>query len=88
MPVLARGKLHVEVLGSGFPGDHVSGMGTFVQKLRTAVNTPFRGGGPQPGIVFVDRGGGFYHGTGRITTEFKSSFQASGFTTFHETSVS
>ena len=83
MPVLTRGKLHVEVLGSSFPGDHVSGMDTFVQKLRTAVNTRFRGGGSQPDIVFVDRGGGFYHGTGRITTEFKSALRANGFTAFH-----
>ena len=30
MPVLARGKLHVELLGSNFPGDKVEGMDTFV----------------------------------------------------------
>ena len=26
MPVLARGKLHIEMLGSDFRGDHVDGM--------------------------------------------------------------
>ena len=83
MPVLARGKLHVEVLGSSFPGDHVSGMGLFVQKLRVAVNTRFRGDGPQPDLVFVDRGGGFYHGTGQITTEFADALRANSFTAFH-----
>ena len=83
MPVLARGKLHVEVLGSSFPGDHTSGMGVFVQKLRVAVNTRFQGGGPQPDVVFVDRGGGFYHGTGQITAEFKRALRANAFTAFH-----
>eukprot|EP00959_Pyramimonas_sp_CCMP1952_P180121 3766811-Pyramimonas_sp.AAC.1 len=33
LPVLARGRLHLELLGSGFAGDHVSGMPDFVRKL-------------------------------------------------------
>ena len=70
MPILARGKLHLEVLGSNFPGDHPSGMSTFVRKLRAAVNARFRNEGTQPSIVFVDRGGGFYSGNGKITREF------------------
>ena len=60
MPVLARGKLHIELLGSGFAGDHVNGMLAFVQKLKASLNTRFRN--DQPKTVFVDLGGGFYQG--------------------------
>lgn len=83
MPILARGKLHVEVLGTSFPGDHPHGMSTFVQKLRAAINIRFQGDGPQPDVVFVDRGGGFYDGTGQITAEFKSALRTNSFTAFH-----
>ena len=38
MPVLARGKLHLELLGSGFAGDHARGMPTFVRKLKAPLN--------------------------------------------------
>ena len=31
----------------------------------------------------MDRGGGFYNGTGRITTEFKQALRANDFTAFH-----
>lgn len=58
MSILAQGKLHLEMLGSGFPGDHVTGMATFVQKLRAAVNLRFHK--KQPSTVFVDRGGLMY----------------------------
>ena len=36
MPVLARGKLHIELLGSEFPGDKVEAMPEFVEKLKKA----------------------------------------------------
>ena len=81
MPVLARGKLHVEMLGSDFPGDHVSGMQTFVHKLRVSLNSRFRD--DQPDLVFVDRGGGFYQADGTITDEFKSALQEHDLTAFH-----
>ena len=80
MPVLAQGKLHVELLGSGFAGDHVSGMSTFVHKLRVSINSRFPD--HQPGVVFVDLGGGFYQG-GVITDEFKRALKEHGFKTFH-----
>ena len=83
MPILARGKLHVEVLGTSFPGDHPHGMSTFVQKLRAAINIRFQGDGPQPDVVFVDRGGRFYDGIGQITAEFKSALRTNSFTAFH-----
>ena len=81
MPVLTRGKLHLELLGAGFPGDHVTGMETFVGRLRAALNTRFRG--DQPKLVFVDRGGGFYKPTGSITEEFKASLVTNGLKPFH-----
>ena len=83
MPVLARGKLHLELLGSDFPGDHTSGMSTFVHKLRCGINARFQGEGPKPDIVFVDRGGGFYAGNGKITAEFAEALRENHFTNFH-----
>ena len=83
MPILMCGKLHLEVLGSSFPGDHASGMAAFVQKLRAAVNTRFRGVSSQPDIVFVDRGGGFYNGNGSITDEFAEALRENSFKDFH-----
>ena len=69
--VLARGKLHLELLGSDFAGDHVSGMSTFVRKLKTSLNTP-RPASDQPATVFVDLGGSFYQG-GIITPDIKAA---------------
>ena len=80
MPVLSRGKLHVELLGHGFAGDHVNGMPTFVHKLRVSINNRFRD--DQPGTVFVDLGGGFYQG-GTITHELKFALKENDFKAFH-----
>ena len=80
MPVLARGKLHLELLGSEFVGDHVNGMSTFVHKLKTSLNARFRS--DQPTTVFVDLGGGFYQG-GSITPEFKAALREHGLKAFH-----
>ena len=41
MPVLARGKLHIELLGSEFPGDKVEAMPEFVEKLKKAIKMRF-----------------------------------------------
>ncbi len=80
MPVLARGKLYLEILGSGFGGDHVSGMATFVRKLKSSLNVRFRG--DQPSTVFVDLGGGFYQ-SGAITDEFKEALREHDLKAFH-----
>ena len=82
MPILTRGKFHLEVLGSSFPGDHVTGMADFVHKLRAAINVRFHGS--QPDIVFVDRGGGFYQGNGNITEEFKQALRENRLKPFHD----
>ena len=80
MPVLAQGKLHLEILGSWFPGDHINGMATFVHKLKVSINLRFRS--QQPETVFVDLGGGFYQG-GNITHEFKTALRMHNLKAFH-----
>ena len=66
-PILACGKLHVEVLPEDFSGETASGAEVLVKKVRAALNIRFQGGGSQqaPKVVWTDRGKGFYDGTGR-----------------------
>ena len=73
--------MHLEALGSRFPGDHVNGMPAFVPKPRSSLNTRFRSD-HKPKAVFVDLGGGFYQG-GVITDEFKMALRRHGLTAFH-----
>ena len=81
MPILAGGRLHLVLLGSAFAGDRKESMATLVQKLRKAINTRFRQATPD--TAFVGRGGGFYDGTGRITTEFQAALETHGLKAFH-----
>ena len=83
MPVLARGKLHVELLGSDFPGDKVEGMEEFVEHLAKAVRLRFPDRANQPRIVYVDRGEGFYASNGKITNEFETALRKHGLKAFH-----
>jgi hypothetical protein len=83
MPVLARGKLHIEFLGSSFPGDKVDAMPEFVEKLKRAVCLRFPNASSQPNIVFVDRGEGFYKSNGKITDEFASALRQHSLKAFH-----
>ena len=83
MPILARGKLHVELLGSEFPGDKVEGMEEFVEKLAKAVRMRFPDRDDQPNIVYVDRGEGFYASNGKITQEFATALRKHGLKAFH-----
>ena len=83
MPVLAQGKLHVEVLGSDFPGDKPEGMPQFVEKLRKAINLRFPDRKTQPNVVFVDRGEGFYKSNGKITGEFSTALRRHRLKAFH-----
>ena len=77
-PVLTRGKFHVEILGSDFPGETPAGAAVLVSKVRTALNIRFQGSTP-PGIVFTDRGQGFFHiNGGRITPEYKAALREHG----------
>ena len=72
-PVLTRGKLHIEMLGEGFPGEKPNGAAILVSKVRTALNIRFRSD-DKPAVLFVDRGQGFYRTRGgKITEEFKNA---------------
>ena len=79
----ARGKLHVEVLGEGFPGENARGVAELVPKVRNAVNVRFPGE-DQPDTLMVDRGNAFWaSNTGMITGAFKTAVQESDFKTFY-----
>lgn len=72
-PVLSRGKLHIEFLGEGFPGETPAGAAILVASVKNALNVRFQGS-TSPDILFVDRGQGFYRtNVGRITPEFKAA---------------
>ena len=75
-PILACGKLHVEVLPDNFPGEEPVGAPMLVQRVRAALNIRFQGGGlPAPTVMWTDRGKGFFHGNGKITTEFQAALE-------------
>ena len=74
-PVLARGKLHIEILGTGFPGENADGAAILAGQIRKVVDKRFPGPG-QPKILFVDRGQGFFKKIGgEITPEFKAALR-------------
>ena len=80
IPLLMNGKLHVEVMEPGFPGECAEGAELLVAKLRSAVNRRFQGGATQPDMVMVDRGRGFYNpGTGVITPQYQNALREHGF---------
>ena len=81
-PVLLRGKAHVEVLGSDFPGECEAGAAVLVQKVRAAINIRCQST-DQPKVVFVDRGKGFYNpGNGKITQKYRDALQEHGLQAF------
>ena len=81
-PVLVRGKLHVAILGQGFPGETPAGAAIVVAKVRAALNSRFRSA-DQPDVVFTDRGQGFYAlANGRITPEYAAALRAHGLKAF------
>ena len=82
-PILSRGKLHIEVLGTEFPGENAEGAATLVDHLRTAVDRRFPGAS-QPKILFTDRGQGFYEKNhGKITPEFKEALRRNSFKAYY-----
>ena len=52
MPILTRGKLHVEVFDADFPGEETSGAKVLVEKVRAAVNIRFQGNTSKPDTLF------------------------------------
>jgi len=78
LPILTRGKLHVEILPHNFPGDTEEGAGLMVQKVRAALNIRFQGV-TAPKVLFTDRGNGFYNaGTCRITSSYRAALRTHG----------
>ena len=73
MPVLARGKLHIEPL-PGFPGENPEGARIAVGKLMGILNRRFPGEN-KPRVVMTDKGRGFFHPNGTMTPEYRSALQ-------------
>ena len=74
-PMLARGKLHVDVFDENFPGETPAGAAELVAKVRSALNVRFQSSASQPKVLFTDRGRGFYFtNSGAITKEYKQAF--------------
>ena len=59
MPVLSRGKLHVEVFGEEFPGECAQGAQQMVEKLVSILSIRFPNQS-KPKIVMTDRGQRFF----------------------------
>ena len=82
-PMLARGKLHVDVFDENFPGETPEGAAELVAKVRSALNVRFQSAASQPKILFTDRGRGFYFpNSGAITTEYKQALADNGLKAF------
>ena len=72
MPVLVRGKLHVECFNADFLGECPQGAQQAAQKLGPILNIRFPNE-TKPKIVMTDKGRGFFHGfTSKITDENKA----------------
>ena len=83
MPVLARGKLHIEVFNAEFPGENGAGAAFAAEKLRPILNVRFGWQPSKPKIVFTDKSKCFYHGTtGKIRDGWKDAIKKAGLKTF------
>ena len=82
MPVLSRGKLHVEAFNAEFPGECAAGARQAVEKLGAILNIRFPSQA-QPKVVMTDRGRGFYlPSTGKITKPYKAALESVGLKAF------
>lgn len=82
MPVLVRGKLHLECFGPDFPGECPAGAQIAVEKLGPILNIRFPNAS-KPKIVMTDKGRGFYHGfTSKVTGEYKAGLHSVGLRAF------
>ena len=85
LPILTRGKLHIEILPENFPGDTEEGAVLMVQKVRAALNIRFQGV-TAPTVLFTDRGNGSYDAcTGRITSSYHAALRTHGLQAFFAT---
>lgn len=75
VPVLSRGKLHLELLPDAFPGETEAGAAIMVAKVRAALNVRFPNG-TAPKVLFTDRGNGFYESnSGKITVGYSKALR-------------
>ncbi len=82
VPILSRGKLHVEPSPDNFPGETEKGAATIVARVRAALNVRFPGGS-QPKVLLTDRGNGFYQSGGRgITAGYRDALREHGLRAF------
>ena len=77
VPILTRGKLHIEALPDDFPGETQAGAEVMVAKVRAGLNVRFQGDtATPPRVLFTDRGNGFYDsGSGAITDKYKAALR-------------
>ena len=82
VPILTRGKLHIEPLSASFAGETEAGAAEMVARVRAALNIRFQGSTP-PTLLFSDRGNGFYDsGSGAITAGYKNALREHGLKAF------
>ena len=76
VPILTRGKLHVESLPDNFPGQTEAGAALMVAKVRAALNIRFLKT-RAPRVLFTDRGNGFFNsGSGAITEGYRRALRS------------
>ena len=79
MPVLMRGKLHIEIFNAEFPGENAAGAVLAAERLRPILNVRFGRCPSEPKVVFTDKGKCFYDGvTGEIRQGWKDALKSSG----------
>ena len=82
VPILARGKLHVEVLAPDFPGEEPAGAPAFLAVVRKGVAIRFQSQS-KPTTLFLDRGRAFFNPvSAKITPELASALEGAGLETF------
>ena len=78
--VLAKGRVHIEVMPDGWR-QNGEGMAYMISLLPGILKTMLGDNAKLPGVLFTDRGPGFYHpSTGSICPEYVASLEAHGFT--------
>ena len=82
VPILTRGKFHIDLLPDNFPGETQLGASIMVGKVRAALNLRFQDG-RAPKMLLTDRGNGFSDsGSGKITDGYRESLRDHGLKAF------
>ena len=81
-PVLARGKLHVEVFGTDFPGECAAGVALLVGRIPGILARRFPEAAQKPKMLFPDKGRGFWAPHGGMTLKFAEAMDRTGLRAF------